>query len=171
MNDKKNIPPGPVGSQIRRMRLSKGWSLTELAKRAGTSAPALHRYESGWDGFKMITLRKIASALEMNLEVRLVNKEIPPPIKKTGPSKLLPILDSLFWDKCVTAEDLEKYPAWVLCRTLMFGDLRQVRAALVYFGGDLLKETLELRTMDKKTRNFWRLMLKENEDAPQSSQC
>ena len=65
-------PAPPVGVRIRSLRKARGWSLAELARRAGTSAPSLHRYESGWDRFELATLRKIASALGARLEVRLV---------------------------------------------------------------------------------------------------
>src|SRR5439155_947182 len=38
----------PLGHRIRQLRQDRGWTLAELARRAGTSAPALHRYENGW---------------------------------------------------------------------------------------------------------------------------
>ena len=64
--------PAPIGQQIRRLRRGRAWTLAELARRAETSAPTLHRYENGWDRFELATLRKIATALGARLEVRLV---------------------------------------------------------------------------------------------------
>ena len=72
-----NIRHPPIGSEIRRLRQARGWTLAELARRVGTSAPTLHRYENGWDQFKMDTLRKIAAALGASLEVRLVDRACP----------------------------------------------------------------------------------------------
>ena len=58
MSDNINVLQGaPVGLQIRALRKERGWSLAELARRAGTSAPTLHRYESGWERFELATLR------------------------------------------------------------------------------------------------------------------
>lgn len=157
--------PGLIGSQIRQLRLSRGWSLTELAKRAGTSAPALHRYESGWDRFEVATLRKLASALGARLEIRLVVAEKKPPEFKAKPQILVRLLSSLFWDKTLSAEDLTEYPKWVLGRVLTLGTMQQVRAARKFFGDSLLQETLALRAIDEKTRNYWTLILSGEKNA------
>jgi transcriptional regulator with XRE-family HTH domain len=61
----------PIGFQIRALRKERGWTLAELARRAGTSAPTLHRYESGWERFELATLRKLADALGVRLNVSL----------------------------------------------------------------------------------------------------
>jgi transcriptional regulator with XRE-family HTH domain len=159
MYDKKETPPALVGGQIRALRKSLGWSLSELARRAGTSAPSVHRYESGWDRFEMKTLRKIAAALGARLEVKLVKEETAQRMEETAPGKLVRILEGLFWDKKLTVKELEDYPEWVLSRVLMFGDFKQVGAARRYFGDKVLKGTLAMKGIDEKTRNYWKLML------------
>jgi len=72
MDDRFDSSATPLGHQIRRLREERGWTLAALARRAGTSAPALHRYENGWDRFRADTLRKVAGALGARLDVRLV---------------------------------------------------------------------------------------------------
>ncbi len=72
MSDKCGDAAEPIGPQIRRLREGRGWTLAELARRAGTSAPTMHRYENGWDRFELATLRKIAAALHTRLEVWFV---------------------------------------------------------------------------------------------------
>ena len=60
---------GHLGSQIRNLRLEHGMTLQDLADAAGTSAPSIHRYEGGWTHFSLTTLRKIAEALNADLEI------------------------------------------------------------------------------------------------------
>ena len=163
MNDNKRLPPAIVGAQIRKLRLARGLSLAEAARRAGTSAPALHRYESGWDRFEVDTLRRIAAALGARLEIRLVEEKAlprrPGPERKPEPKNLLRTLASLFWDKRLVLRDLEEYPLWVMARTLMYGDEKQVRAARGFYGDEILARSLALRVVDEKTRNFWNEVL------------
>ncbi len=154
--------PGPLGAQIRRLRLSRGLSLAALARRAGTSAPALHRYESGWDRFEVATLRKIASALEARLDIRLTVEEGDPPEGVPKPASLVKLLSPLFWDKLLTPSDLSVFPEWVVRRVLMYGDLRQARAARAFFGSDMLKKALAMRAVDPRTRNFWTILRRED---------
>jgi transcriptional regulator with XRE-family HTH domain len=71
MNDKSGGLATPLGHQIRRLREARGWTLAALARRARTSAPALHRYENGWDRFRIDTLRKVAGALGARLDSEL----------------------------------------------------------------------------------------------------
>ncbi len=160
MNDNFTSPPTLVGAQIRKLRRSLGWTLAELARKAGTSTPALHRYESGWDRFQVETLRKIASALGASLEIRLV-KESTRQRKEPRSAKLLLLLENLFWDKKLEPADLDSFPHWIMCRVLMFGNLKQVGLARGHFGDRLLKEAVASRAIDRKTRNFWTLMLEE----------
>ena len=63
-----SAPPPPIGTQIRHLRRERGLTLSDLAQLANTSAPTMHRYESGWDRFELNTLRKIAAALGAALE-------------------------------------------------------------------------------------------------------
>ncbi|MGD8362939.1 MAG: helix-turn-helix transcriptional regulator [Gemmatimonadota bacterium] len=150
-----------IGDQIRRLRKAKGLTLAGLAELAGTSAPAMHRYENGWDRFELTTLRKIASALGARLEVRLVQDselDLSLPHDRSG---LLALLAPLFWDHELEEADLDRYPSWVLGRVLMFGDVPQVRASRAFYGDEAIKEAIQRREIDARTRNYWNLTLAE----------
>ncbi|MFQ5810869.1 MAG: helix-turn-helix domain-containing protein [Armatimonadota bacterium] len=166
MNDNSvPFPPAPIGAQIRNLRASKGWSLEELAARAGTSAPTLHRYEGGWERFELATLRRIASALGARLEVRL----LPSRRRSREPGRsawdLVRLLAPLFWDKPLALSNLTDHPLWVLRRVLLFGDARQVDAARRFFGDHAIREAVAHRGVDARTRTYWHLILDEG-DAP-----
>ena len=158
-----------IGLQIRELRLNRGWTLAELAREAGTSAPAIHRYESGWDRFEIATLRKIASALGARLQIRLVPARRAPAARKMDPKSLVKLLSPLFWDTDLAVSDLDDHPLWVLARVLMYGDLKQVEAARVFFGDDLVEEAIAQRVVDERTRNYWTIILGGGKDAPQGS--
>ena len=156
MCDNKHVDAGqPIGTRIRSLRTARGWSLAELAKRAGTSAPTLHRYESGWDRFELATLRKIASALGVRLEVKLVEEAG----ITSAPADLRELLSPLFWDRKLRPTDFEKYPDWVLERVLMFGNRDQVIAARRFYGDEAVIRAAGRRGVDPKTRNFWNVVL------------
>jgi transcriptional regulator with XRE-family HTH domain len=160
MNDKIGLdPPPPIGTQIRRLRKQRGLTLTELAERVGTSAPAVHRYESGWDRYQLPTLKKIATALGVTLEMRLVEVHG----CETGPEHteddLVRLISPSFWDKKLEASDLEEYPEWVLSRVLMFGMTDQVSALRCFFGDDAIRGVIKNRSIDARTRNYWELIL------------
>jgi transcriptional regulator with XRE-family HTH domain len=159
----------PLGHQIRRLRVAQGWTLAELARRAGTSAPALHRYESGWDRFEVATLRRIASALGAELQIRLVPARREH--RRRSRRQLVALLSPLFWDRDLTRADLDRYAEWVLARTLMFGNREQVAAARRHFGDDAILRAVERRGVDARTRGFWRLVLDEETHAPEGHQC
>jgi DNA-binding XRE family transcriptional regulator len=58
--------------QIREVRESRGWTQAELARRIGTSQPAIARLESGeYDGYTVGILRRIAQATSARLQIRL----------------------------------------------------------------------------------------------------
>ena len=167
MYDNKNDGSGqPIGSRIRSLRKARGWSLAELASRAGTSGPTLHRYESGWDRFELATLRKIASALSVRLEVNLVEDAVEPVV----PANLRGLLEPLFWDRNLQQEDLERYPDWVLERVLMFGNRDQVEAARRHYGDGAVARAAGRRGIDPKTRNYWNLILEGVAIASQGAQ-
>lgn len=153
----------PIGLQIQCLRRQQGWSLAELAQRAGTSAPSLHRYEGGWDRFQISTLRKIARALGARLEVRLVpgtfeaSQKQP---KRLSAQRLVRLLGPLFWEQKLTVAELKRYPEWVVRRVLMFGDRSQVAAVRHYFGARVLRCAADHRAVDPRTRNYWNLMLR-----------
>ncbi len=155
--DDNSIPP--IGDQIRSLRKAEGWSLAELARRVGSSAPTLHRYESGWDRFELSTLRKLAAALGARLEVRLVRELRAEPADRPAPRELARLLAPVFWDKDLSPSDLSAYPQWVLCRVLMFGDRSQVAACRRFYGDAAIAEAAARRGVDERTRNYWTLVL------------
>ena len=173
MNENIVSPPcgNLIGMQIRRLRKTKGWSLSELGRRAGTSAPTLRRYESGWDRFEVATLRRLAAALGARLEIRLVPAKDPAvsPNRMTA-RQLVRLLLPLFWDRKLSAADLADYPQWVLRRVLMYGDRRQVGISRRWFGDGVLRRAAEHREVDPRTRNFWSVVLEEGQFASEGSE-
>lgn len=163
----------PIGHQIRQLRQRQGLTLAELARRADTSASALHRYESGWDRFEIATLRKIARALGAGLEIRLLPAPSPLPDgerrKRPSEADLIRLLRPLFWDKELEKSDLEEYPEWLVARVLMFGDRSQVAAVRRFFGDDLIREAVARRGVDLRTRRYWQTVLESGEGAAAAS--
>ncbi|MGI9037373.1 MAG: helix-turn-helix domain-containing protein [Gemmatimonadota bacterium] len=151
----------PISTQIRELRLQSGLTLAEVAERAGTSTPTMHRYETGWDRFELSTLRRVAAALGADVEVCLVRRSAPITPAPTT-SALISIVESVFWDSELKSSDLERYPGWVLERVLVFGNREQVAAARSYFGDSAITAAIDRRGVDARTRNYWRLVLGES---------
>ncbi|WP_263356421.1 helix-turn-helix domain-containing protein [Acidicapsa ligni] len=57
--------------EIAAMRLQKGWTQAELARRTGTTQSAIARLESGQTQPRMQTLRRVAEALGAKLVIQL----------------------------------------------------------------------------------------------------
>lgn len=155
------LSPPPIGAQIRQLRRDRGLTLSALARLAGTSVPAMHRYESGWDRFELSTLRKIAGAVGAVLEVRLVPAPRPASTPEPPGEALTDLFASVFWDRELKQSDLGNHRSWVLARVLMFGDDIQVKAARTYFGDGAIRAAIRRREVDSRTRNYWTLMLEE----------
>jgi transcriptional regulator with XRE-family HTH domain len=155
MSDKSS----PLGQQIRQLRQGKRWTLADLARRAGTSAPTIHRYENGWDRFELETLRKISSALGARLVIGLVPGARGIPKKRVSPMALVRTLAPLFWDRDLGVVDLSRHPGWVLERVLTSGSRAQVLAARRFFGDDAVREAAQRRGVDERTRAYWHLVL------------
>lgn len=166
MNDKSASSVTPLGYQIRRLREARGWTLAALARRAGTSAPALHRYENGWDRFRVDTLRRVAGALGARLDVRLVPATPARPRAAPTGKVLLKTLVPLFWDRDLRASDFAGHAGWVLERVLTAGSQEQVNAARAFFGDAALRRAVARRGVDRRTRNYWGLILGGAGDAP-----
>ena len=167
MDDKLSAP---IGHQIRQLRRARGWTLAELASRAGTSAPSLHRYEGGWDRYRLSTLRRIGAALGARIDVQLTALDAQS--RNIGdlpldPDGLASLLEPLFWDADLTVERLGEFPEWVLARALSFGTWDQVRAARRYYGDDMVMRAANGRSVDERTRSFWALVLEGGESASQ----
>ena len=162
MTDKivdNNMPPPPIGAQIRSLRKARGWSLEELARRAGTSAPTIHRYEGGWDRFEIGTLRKLSAALGASLEVRLRPRESDRRDAMPTPEELARLIKPLFWDAELKVSDFTEHPSWILRRVLSFGDAKTVAAVRAFFGDEAIRDAVRRRGIDVRTRNYWKLIL------------
>lgn len=151
-----------ISELLRRQRLNKGLSLSQLAARADTSAATLSRYENGWQRFELYTLRKMATALGCRLEIDLVPAER----EKGSPEKdiVIDTLKRLFWDRPLDTALLDAYPTWVTKRVLEFGTLNDVRLLISYLGRKrFLDITAQIGFSCAKTAVFWKHMLeKEN---------
>lgn len=70
-----------IGQDIYAARTAKGLSQARLAEMVGTKASAISRLENAdYDRYSVPTLRKIADALGMRLEVRLVEETAAQPV-------------------------------------------------------------------------------------------
>ena len=61
--------PGALSDLVRKLRRSAGLSQRELAKRAGTSQPAVARYERGAAAPSWATVERLAAACGRNLRI------------------------------------------------------------------------------------------------------
>lgn len=57
------------GQAVRAARKARGWSQTELGRRAGVSRPTVARIEKGQDGHTTM-LDKVAAALDLTVSIR-----------------------------------------------------------------------------------------------------
>lgn len=58
----------PVGDAIRRLRLSRGWSQADLARRSDVSQPTVQRIEAGAPHPSVVNVVRIARALGVSVE-------------------------------------------------------------------------------------------------------
>lgn len=159
MRNSLESPPLLLGPSLRRLRKHKNMSLKELSEILGTSESAIHRYESGWDRFELRTLRRLARALDADLEIRLTPRQAREPLP--DPGDLAARLAPLFWDVDLVARHLLDNPQWVLRRVLEYGDLQQNRLARRYFGDEAVAEAARHRSLNPRVRRFWDVVLQQ----------
>jgi len=138
--------------------------MKQLADLVGTSESAIHRYESGWDRFEVRTLRRLAGALDAQLEIRLE-----PRAGRDDPRDARELVDriaALFWDVELEQRHLVENPQWVLRRVLEFGDLHQNRWVRRYFGDEAVALAARHRSMSPRVSRFWELVLQGEGDTP-----
>jgi transcriptional regulator with XRE-family HTH domain len=153
--------PDQIGAEIRRLRVERGWSMSELARRAGTSAPTVHRYESGWRRFELATLGRLAAALGRNVDIRFGEPAAAGAPSPEPRGRGLRRLRRLFWDRSLLAGDIARYPAWVIRRVLELGTLDDVHALMRYYGRDAFLDVVAgIRFESPRTRTFWESMLR-----------
>ena len=148
-----------ISEQLRRKRLELGLSLSEVARRAGTSAATLSRYEHGWTRFETYTLRKLALALDCNLEIALSPKVRSRP-SACNARDVVSRIRRLFWDHALTTDDIERHPVWVVERVLEYGRLDDVAMLRDLMGRRaFLTAVASASRTSPVTRNFWQHML------------
>ncbi len=144
--------------QLRERRRELGLTLAQLARRADTSAATLSRYENGWPRFEVYTLRKLATALGCELEVRLVPRRRQAARLKR--SDLVDRLGRLFWDVPLTERHFEENTLWVVERVLEYGTLEDLHGLIADLGRDRFLELVAAaRLVSARTRTFWEEML------------
>jgi len=67
-----------IGNTIANLRLSRGLTQADLARKIGTKQPAIARIEQGQNPPSLRTLLRIADALNARLVIRLEPLEQPP---------------------------------------------------------------------------------------------
>lgn len=158
MYDNSMSSPWDISRQIRVRRKELGLSLAQIARRVGTSPATLSRYENGWTRFEVYTLRKLATALDCELVVRLEPK------KRRGirpkDTDVVEKLRRLFWDQDLTVRHLKENPMWVVERVLEYGNLEDVHHLVGHMGRDtFLHHVSGARFSSDRTRVFWQQIL------------
>jgi transcriptional regulator with XRE-family HTH domain len=147
-----------ISHQLGTQRKRIGLSLGQLARRVNTSPATLSRYENGWSRFEVSTLRKLATALDCDLVIRLQPKSRR--IEEPAADQLVEKVARLFWDQELEVDHLREYPLWVIERVLEYGDLGDIRMLAVYFGREeILRLVGETRFSSDRTRVFWHNIL------------
>jgi transcriptional regulator with XRE-family HTH domain len=147
-----------ISVSLKNARLHRGLSLSQLARRAGTSAPTVSRYENGWDRFELYTLQKLATALGCNLQIELV--PAPKAVNPRSTRSLCRKVKRLFWDRPLKESDVTEYPGWVAKRVLEYGSLDDVMTLRDAMGRDRFLEQIASMQFDSaRTRVFWQHML------------
>ena len=158
MYDNSMNSPQNVSRQINKRRKELGLSLAQVARRADTSPATLSRYENGWTRFEVYTLRKLATALDCELVVRLEPKKR----RGTRPqrSDVVEKLRRLFWDQDLMVRHLKENPMWVVERVLEYGNLEDVHHLVGHMGRDtFLRHVSGARFSSDRTRVFWQQIL------------
>jgi transcriptional regulator with XRE-family HTH domain len=149
-----------ISQQLRKRRKALGLSLGEVARRAGTSAATLSRYENGWTRFQTHTLRKLACALDCDLSIVLRPRAAEPSRPRSRPAAAIRRLDRLFWDHRLTRADLEQHPVWVAERVLDYGTLDDVCTLRNLLGQRVfLDAAAAANRVSPRTRRLWQSIL------------
>ncbi len=75
-------------------------------------------------------------------------------------------LSKYFWDCNFHELNMEKYAFFITERILNLGDMDSVKWLMNQIDHEFLKEVVEKsRNLDKKTRNYWEMVLNDREPA------
>jgi hypothetical protein len=66
----------------------------------------------------------------------------------------------LFWDVSLQKIDPCKHKNYILERILNFGDVEDFAWALSFYGKEEVKKAASLKSLNKKSANFWSLYFK-----------
>ena len=147
-----------LSRQIGARRKRLGLSLSQLARRVNTSPATLSRYENGWSRFEVSTLRKLATALDCDLVVKLQPR--PRWVEQPTAEAVVRQIGRLFWDLDLSTSHLDEYPLWVVERVLEYGSLGDVRILTAFFGRETLLDLVsQVRLSSDRTRVFWHKVL------------
>ena len=147
-----------ISKQIGSRRKRLGLSLSQLARRVNTSPATLSRYENGWSRFEVATLRKLATALDCDLVVKLQPR--PRWVEQPSAENVVQQIGRLFWDLDLSTSHLEDHAQWVVERVLEFGSLGDIRILSAFFGREILLILVgEARFSSDRTRVFWQHVL------------
>jgi len=147
-----------LSRQIGARRKRLGLSLSQLARRVNTSPATLSRYENGWSRFEVSTLRKLATALDCDLVVKLQPR--PRWVEQPTAEAVVRQIGRLFWDLDLSTSHLDEYPLWVVERVLEYGSLGDVRILTAFFGRETLLDLVsQVRLSSDRTRVFWHNVL------------
>ena len=81
-------------------------------------------------------------------------------------NRLPDALRKYFWDCNFDDLSMERYPVFIVERVLNFGDMVSVKWLLANTERGFLKKLVEnSRNINKKTRNYWTIMLRDDEPA------
>ncbi len=69
------------------------------------------------------------------------------------------LIKPLIWDRDLKSQDLDSYPRWIIMRVLTFGNLEQARLVRSYYGDEAIRDAIDSRGMDERTRIFWHAVL------------
>jgi len=147
-----------ISAELKRLRLAKKLTTAEVARRAGTSAATLSRYENGWSRFEVYTLRKLATAMGLRLELSW--RPLHARQSRESRSAVARRLGRLFWDRPLAKADLARFPDWVVGRVVQYGTLRDVRALAGALGKQRFLATVAgLRLPSPRLQAFWEAVL------------
>ncbi len=68
-NEEKQLTRYRIGQRISELRIKRGWSITELAERAGLQRSHVSRIEAGHYSVTIETVQAIAEAFDKNLVI------------------------------------------------------------------------------------------------------
>ena len=148
-----------LSTQLKRLRRERGLTLAQVARRAGTSAPALSRYERGWHRFELGTLHRIAEALDCEVRVEVAPRASTPAASGSA-ARVASQIGRLFWDRRLHVSDIARYPGWVIGRVLEYGNMDDVKLLIDWWGRRRFLESVsKMRFGSARTAVFWKAVL------------